>query len=164
MESFLPKTYILAAVLSRKYCQVLDDYLNCILIGKVKTFEISFLLITQPLFLKNIIILTVFSQFWTRWNHSRFGKSYNVSHLPQNGIPCGTHVPLLLHTLLAGPSSSNPLSQEYLATVPLCMGSWLNSTLLWAGAPGKAHPWKSISRNRELFSIFTFFRSIKNKT
>ena len=60
-----------------------------------------------------------------------------ANNLPQNGIPCGDQVPLFAHTLLAGPSSSNPLSQLYSAIVPSRTSSeGLNLTVLWAGAPG----------------------------
>ena len=43
---------------------------------------------------------------------------YHSADSPQKGIPWGDQVPLLPHTLLAGPSSSKPLSQLYSAMVP----------------------------------------------
>lgn len=57
---------------------------------------------------------------------------------PQNGIPSGVHCPLS-HTRRAGPSSSNPRSHVYVAIVPLSNDSSVNSTVLWAGDPGKLH-------------------------
>lgn len=58
--------------------------------------------------------------------------------LPQNGIPSGDHCPLS-QTRLAGPNSSNPRSHVYVAIVPLSSESSENSTVLWAGEPGKLH-------------------------
>lgn len=63
----------------------------------------------------------------------RFSKN-----LPQNGIPSGAQLPLS-HTLLDGPNSSNPLSQEYVATAPFANDSSENATELCAGEPGKLH-------------------------
>lgn len=60
----------------------------------------------------------------TRWNS------------PQNGIPSGSHSPEDSHTLLAGPKSSNPLSQLYVAIEPTGKDSLENDTVECAGAPG----------------------------
>jgi len=73
-------------------------------------------------------------------------------NLPQKGTPSGIHMPLAWHSLLVGPRSSNPRSQEYVATVPsdniislrrASSSSIISSTsaavkrtLLCAGAPG----------------------------
>lgn len=59
--------------------------------------------------------------------------------LPQNGIPSGSHSPVDSQTLLAGPSSSNPLSQSYVAIVPIGKDSLENNTVECAGAPGNLH-------------------------
>lgn len=59
--------------------------------------------------------------------------------LPQNGIPSGSHSPVGSHTLLAGPRSSNPLSQLYVAIEPIGNVSLENDTVEWAGAPGNLH-------------------------
>lgn len=55
---------------------------------------------------------------------------------PQNGMPSGIQVPLAAHTRRAGPSSSKPLSQVYVATVPGWMTSEENAMLACAGDPG----------------------------
>lgn len=60
--------------------------------------------------------------------------------LPQNGIPSGVHCPLS-HKRRAGPNNSKPRSHVYVAIVPLSIESFENSTLLWAGEPGKLHDW-----------------------
>jgi len=54
----------------------------------------------------------------------------------QNGIPSGNHSPVDSHTLLAGPKSSNPLSQVYVAIAPMVNVSLENDTVECAGAPG----------------------------
>lgn len=64
-------------------------------------------------------------------------------NLPQNGIPSGSHSPDDSHTLLAGPKSSNPLSQLYVAIVPIGKDSLENDTVECAGAPGNLQ-WESI--------------------
>jgi hypothetical protein len=74
------------------------------------------------------------------WNTCRYGHCCNcfvarnfhekLCVLPQNGIPCGTQVPFVPQIRLAGPKSSNPRSQVYLATVPGPTLSVLNSTVL----------------------------------
>ena len=78
-------------------------------------------------------------------------------HLPQKGIPCGTQVPLLLQIRRAGPKSSNPLSHEYRATVPGPTELVLNSTVLWAGAPGNPQPTDVSGKRKQ--KVFTFFHS-----
>lgn len=60
-------------------------------------------------------------------------------NIPQNGIPSGSHSPVDSHTLLAGPKSSNPLSQVYVAIVPVGKVSLENVTVECAGAPGNLH-------------------------
>jgi len=60
-------------------------------------------------------------------------------NLPQNGIPSGSHSPVDSHTLLAGPRSSNPLSQVYVAIAPMVNVSLENDTVECAGAPGNLH-------------------------
>ena len=77
-------------------------------------------------------------------------------NLPQNGIPCGTHVPLLLQILRAGPKSSKPRSQEYRATVPGPTDCVLNSTVLWAGAPGNPQPTTDGSGKKEQ-KVFSYY-------
>ena len=87
--------------------------------------------------------LPSFRRFSREINSSRYNTHYTIFtnfHLPQNGIPCGTQVPLLLQIRRAGPRSSNPRSQEYRATVPGPTALVLNSTVLWAGAPGNPQP------------------------
>lgn len=59
-------------------------------------------------------------------------------NLPQNGMPSGVHCPLS-QTRRDGPSSSKPRSHVYVAIVPLSIESSENSTVLWAGEPGKLH-------------------------
>lgn len=68
--------------------------------------------------------------------------------LPQNGIPSGDHCPLS-QTRLAGPNSSNPRSHVYVAIVPLSSESSENSTVLWAGEPGKLHVCATKGKKRE---------------
>lgn len=53
-------------------------------------------------------------------------------------MPSGSQTPLS-HTRLDGPSSSKPRSHEYDATVPLTKLSFVKTTTLWAGDPGKLH-------------------------
>lgn len=62
-----------------------------------------------------------------------------MNNLPQNGIPSGNHSPVDSQTLLAGPRSSNPLSQLYVAIVPVSNVSLENVTVECAGAPGNLH-------------------------
>lgn len=80
----------------------------------------------------------------------------NICNLPQNGIPSGSHSPVDSHTLLAGPKSSNPLSQLYVAIAPECKVSLENVTVECAGAPGNLqrfsfeaaqHPTNPITQN-----------------
>ena len=78
-------------------------------------------------------------------------------HLPQKGIPCGTQVPLLLQIRRAGPKSSNPLSHEYRATVPGPTELVLNSTVLWAGAPGNPQPTDVSGKRKQ--KVLLFFHS-----
>lgn len=68
--------------------------------------------------------------------------------LPQNGIPSGDHCPLS-QTRRAGPNSSNPRSHVYVAIVPLSSDSSENSTVLWAGEPGKLHGCAVIVNEKE---------------
>ena len=75
-------------------------------------------------------------------------------HLPQKGIPCGTQVPLLLQIRRAGPKSSNPLSHEYRATVPGPTELVLNSTVLWAGAPGNPQPTDVSGKRKQKVLLF----------
>ena len=82
-------------------------------------------------------------------------------HLPQKGIPCGTQVPLLLQIRRAGPKSSNPLSHEYRATVPGPTELVLNSTVLWAGAPGNPQPTDVSGKRKQ--KVFTFFFTHRKK-
>lgn len=70
----------------------------------------------------------------------RFTSKCFLLHLPQNGMPSGSHWPLS-HVRREGPSNSKPLSQVYVATVPGPNVSSENTTLECAGAPG----------NRQLF-------------
>lgn len=67
----------------------------------------------------------------------KLGK--NILNSPQNGIPSGSHSLVDSHTLLAGPKSSNPLSQVYVAIVPVGKVSLENDTVECAGAPGNLH-------------------------
>ena len=92
-------------------------------------------------FSKIIVLILVYQRFF---------------NLPQNGIPCGTHVPLLLQILRAGPKSSKPRSQEYRATVPGPTDCVLNSTVLWAGAPGNPQPTTDGSGKKEQ-KVFSYY-------
>lgn len=67
-------------------------------------------------------------------------------HLPQNGMPSGSHAPLS-HTRREGPSNSKPRSHEYEATVPFISVSSVNVTVLCAGAPGKLHFCAEMKKN-----------------
>lgn len=79
-------------------------------------------------------------------------KKFHDENLPQNGTPSGVQEPSTWHCLRAGPRSSKPRSQEYVATVPSSSTvsfrrassssitssalAPVNRTLLCAGAPG----------------------------
>lgn len=62
-----------------------------------------------------------------------------LMYSPQKGIPSGVHCPSSPHMRRPGPRSSNPRSQEYVATVFVDMASSEKETLQWAGAPGNLH-------------------------
>jgi hypothetical protein len=55
-------------------------------------------------------------------------------------MPSGVHCPSCPHTRRAGPRSSKPRSQEYVATVSGPSKSSEKNTDEWAGAPGNRHP------------------------
>lgn len=79
--------------------------------------------------------------------------SNKIVCLPQNGIPSGDHCPLS-QTRRAGPNSSNPRSHVYVAIVPLSSDSSENSTVLWAGEPGKLHGCAVIVKSRRKKFVF----------
>ena len=123
---------------------LLDIYIsNVYVIPKSKIFQ--FLLPNVPKKLWFCIVyptqlLKVLFKFGLKSLSKKKAHFKFFCNLPQNGIPCGTHVPLLLQILRAGPKSSKPRSQEYRATVPGPTDCVLNSTVLWAGAPGNPQP------------------------
>lgn len=84
---------------------------------------------------------------------------HELKYLPQKGIPSGTHAPFS-HTRLAGPNNSNPLSQEYDAMVPSVKFVWENTTVLWAGEPGKLQCADSV-KNKETYNYFNNYKEIK---
>lgn len=75
--------------------------------------------------------------------HIKFAASY----LPQKGIPSGVHWSSAVHTRLAGPNSSNPLSHAYVATVPTVKFEFEKKTEECAGEPGKRHACGPETRN-----------------